>query len=519
MRQFHKEVIFNDEVKTRVKKGIDILADAVKSTLGPNGKNVIIHHNKQRITTKDGVTVAKMIELEDDFENLGAELLAEAAISTNTVSGDGTTTSVVLAQALIDEGLKVIDSGIKTYDFINDVKTQTMKIVDNLNKSSKKITTESEKKEIASISANSKEIGEMVGHLYHKIGNDGTVVVEDSDKIETTDEIIDGFRFKQGYVSRHFITHLKRETCEITNPYILITDLELKNFFDLTHVINKLLEETEDHDIVIIGDKISGNVVTDLIINKAKGILNPVAIEKPYFGLRGDKKEYMEDLALITGGRFIDKDKNELLKELKLEDLGRAEKIIVKKDQTIIINGGGSKKKVKQELDNLLKKDQTKKDVKQRLSRLRDKVGIIKAGASTKTELQEKKFRIEDSIEATKAALEEGIVAGGGLALINASKDVSGVMKKVCQQPFIQILKNIDKPSKDIINKVGGDTGYNATTEKIVNVFEEGIIDPVKVVKTALLNAVSVATEFLKTETVVIHIDGPKEEPTEHTLM
>jgi len=520
-RPEHKEVVFTDVIRTKVKKGIDILADAVKSTLGPNGKNVIIHHNMQRITTKDGVTVAKMIQLEDDFENLGAELLAEAAIATNRVAGDGTTTATVLAQALIHQGLKAIESGEKTHDFVNKVRKQTMAIVEELNKAARPVKTEAQKIEIASISANDKEIGEMVGKIYHQIGDNGTVVVEDSDKMETSSEVIDGFRFKQGYVSRHFITHMKRETCEISNPYILITDLELKNFHDLTFIINKLIEAEQARDIVIIGDKISGTVIVDLIKNKMSGVLNPVAIEKPYMGVVGNNKEYMEDLALITGGRFIDKDKNELLKELKIEDLGMAEKIIVKKDQTIIINGAGNKKKIKQEIINLQGKDQTKKDVKQRLARLKDKVAVIRAGASTKTELQEKKFRIEDSIEATRAALEEGIVAGGGLALINASKILNEheVMRSVCEQPFIQVLKNIDKPYKEIIKQVGGDKGYDAVNEKLVDAYKAGIIDPVKVTKTALLNAVSVATEFLKTESVVIHIDGPREEPTEYSLM
>jgi chaperonin GroEL len=443
---------------------------------------------------------------------LGAEYLTEASSRTNEVAGDGTTTSMVLAQALITFGLEAIKTGEKVSKFIETIKKDTEIIVENLEKAAKKIKTKKEKQDIASISANNRELGDVIGDLYHQVGNNGSVVAENSDKVETTTEVIDGFRFNAGYVSQYFINHPMRETFEVKDPHILITNLELKNFHDLIDIVNKVINETQSRNFVIIGDQVTGTVVTDLIINNQKGATTAVAIEKPYFGIKGDKNQFMEDLALVTGGRFIDKDKNELLKELAIEDLGTCERIIVKKNQTIIVNGGGEKKKIKTELILLAGKDQTKVDIKERIARLGDKVAVMKIGAQTKTELQEKRYRVQDSIESTKAALEEGVIQGGGLALVNASKDIKGVMRDVCLEPFKQIIRNIDKDPKDIISEVRGDQGYDAREEEFVDVWKEGIIDPLKVTKAALLNAVSISIEILKTEAVVMHIDGPKKD-------
>ena len=503
----HFEVSFKKTINTKVKKGIDTLADAVKSTLGPNGKNVVIKKFRDRVVTKDGVTVAKAILFEDDYENLGAEMIKESAIRTNDLAGDGTTTAVVLAQKLISEGLKKINRWffkIKTIDLVKQIEEDSKIVIANLKRESKIISTKDEIINIATIAANEKEIGTLIGNIYNEIGKDGLIIAEDSGKAETSHEIIDGLRFERGMVSPYFVTDIKKEKAVIDDVYIIISDLDVLYFNNLIPLVDKIAENKGDN-LVIIGNKITGEALMGMIQNKLQQRFKFLAIEAPIL----DRREWLEDLALITGGTFLDREMSFQFTNLELKDLGRAKKIICDKNSTIIVEGMGDKEKLKEKISFLRQDEEINR---KRLEKFSSKVAVIKIGATTESELLEKKYRYEDAIEATKSALQEGIVVGGGIALINASKELpnNSIVKRACQEPFFQIMNNIDKNGRKYLKWVGGEGGYDARNEELVNLYEEGIIDALKVVRIALENAVSISTLFLKTEAIVLDIKDPK---------
>ena len=508
-----QETRFNDVIFTKVKKGIDVLANAVKVTLGPNGKSVIIKKNVEKIITKDGVTVAKNIYFNNPYENLGAEMVKESAIRTNELAGDGTTTSTILTQKLIDLGLRKLKIGrwffkknkIKSIDLVDKIEKETKEVISNLKEMSRQIETEEEVIDIATISANDKETGKLIGGIYNEIKKDGLIIVEDSRKAETSFEIIDGLRFTKGYVSPYFVNEPTKGKVVLEDVYILITDLDICYFSNLIPIVNKIIEEN-GKNLLVMGSKITGEALMGMIQNKVQGKFQFLAVEAPSL----DREEFLQDLALITGGRYFNRELGFQLVNLELQDLGRARKIICDKDSTIVVDGKGDKEKITESI-TLLEKDSEKN--KKRLEKFKSKIAVIKVGATTEPELVEKKYRFEDAIEATKSALEEGIVVGGGVALINASRHLpkDSIIRLSCQEPFIQILRNIDKDGRKYLKDVGGKIGYDARNNKLINLYDAGIIDPLKVVRVALENAVSISTLFLKTESIVLNIKDPKD--------
>lgn len=507
MKKQKFEVAFKDAINFKVKNGIDTLANAVKSTLGPNGKNVIIKKNKERIVTKDGVTVAKNIKFEDEYENLGADIIKESAIRTNELAGDGTTTSTILAQKIIELGLEKINRKFfktKTIDLVKKIKEDSKVTIRMLKAQSKEISSPEEIINIASIAANDKKIGKMIGNIYTEIGKEGLIIVEDSGRAETSQETIDGVRYKWGYVSPHFITDFKKGRAIIEDAYILISDLDVIYFQNLIPIVDKIAKEN-GKNLVIIGNKIRGEALLGIIQNKLQERFQFLAMEVPTLG----RDVYLEDLALMTGGKYIRNNMNYQLVNLEISDLGKARKIITDKKSTIIVEGKGNKEKIEERIKLLKEKPE---ENKRELEKFKSKISVIKIGATTESELTEKKYRYEDSIEATKSALEEGILSGGGISLINASNllNDNSIVKLACYEPFFQLMKNIDKDGRKYLNKIGGKIGYDANKEKIVDLYNEGIIDSLKVMRIALENAVAVSTLFLKTEAIVLNIKEDK---------
>lgn len=479
--------------------GINKLCDAVKTTLGPNGKNVLIKKNVESFFTKDGVTVARNVYFTDVYENIGAEKCKEASIRTNEMAGDGTTTSAVLAQKFINEGFKMIDGGMKPLDLEKEINRDVAIVIENLKKSAKQIATPEEVINIATIAANDKETGALIGGIYNEIGKDGLIITEDSKTIVTSHEIIDGIRFDKGFVSPYFITDIQKEKAVVDDAYILITDLDILYFTNLVPIVDKITL-AQGKNIVVIGNKITGEALMGMAENKVLGRFHFLGIEAPNV----DRKEFLEDLALITGGKYISAEMNFQLVNLELSDLGRAKKVICEKNSTIVVDGKGDKELLAQKIAFLKENEEANK---YRLKRFNSKIAVLKVGAKTESELLTKKYNFEDSVEATKSALEEGIVVGGGVALINASNDLTGsIVKTVCQEPFMQLMKNIDLDGKKLIKDIKDNVGYNAYTEELVDLWQAGIIDALKVVRVALENAASIACLILKTEAIVLNI-------------
>jgi len=525
-----KRIVFDDQARHKIKQGVDNLANAVKVTLGPKGRNVLIEksYGAPQIT-KDGVTIAKEIDLEDKLENIGAQTVKEAATKTVERAGDGTTTAVVLAQAIINHAFKNITSGANPMQISTGMEKAYQAIVAELKKMSKPVKNKDEIQKVAMVSANNdQEIGEIIANVMDKVGRAGVVTVEEGQTFGIVEKYVEGMQFDKGYISPYFVTNPDSLTAEIKDPYIIITDGKISAVKDMLPVLEKVAASGKK-DFVIIADEIDGEALATLIVNKLKGILNVVAVKAPAFGDR--RKEMLKDIAVLTGGSLISEELGKKLETAELEDLGRAEKVIAGKEETTIVNGKGEKAsidariaQIRNEIDKT-DSDYDREKLQERLAKLTGGVAVIQVGAATEVEMKERKDRLDDALQATRAAVEEGVVSGGGVALIDAKKILSSVkvegdekiaidiLKRALEEPVRIIAENAGKEGAVIVNEVGNGKGYDARNDKFVNMIDAGIIDPVKVTRLALENAISVARMLITTQAVVVEIpkkDDPK---------
>lgn len=531
-----KQIIFNEEARKALKEGVDKLANAVKVTLGPKGRNVVIDKGFGSPTiTKDGVTVAKEIELENKFENIGAELIKEVASKTNNVAGDGTTTATILAQAMIAEGLKLISSGFDPLEIKKGIEKKVKDIVAKLKEMSKKISTKEEIAQVASISANDNEIGNIIAEAMDSVGKDGVITVEEGQSFGVEKEVVEGMQFDKGYVSPYMITNADRMEAEFEDPYILITDKKISSLQEILPLLEKIAQSGKK-DLVIIADEIEGEALATFVVNKLRGTFNVLGIKAPGFGDR--RKAMLDDIAVLTGGKVISEEVGLKLENAEIKDLGQARKVVSAKDNTTIVDGRGEEKEIKSRVEQIKKEieisdsDYDKEKFQERLAKLSGGVAVIKVGAATEAEMKEKKDRIEDALNATRAAVSEGVVVGGGLALAVAGnafvkltdkkEDTAGerIIDKAILEPIKQIAANAGKDGSLVLYNIIGEhkkrninIGYNAATDKFENLIEAGVVDPTKVVRSALENAASAAAMFLTTEAVIA--DKP-EEKDEH---
>ena len=521
-----KIISFDIEARDQLKKGVDQLANAVRVTLGPKGRNVVIEKGYGAPTiTKDGVSVAKEIELEDKIENIGAEMIKEVASKANDMAGDGTTTATVLAQAMIKEGLKLVSAGISPIEIRLGIEEKVKTMVENLKKISKTIDTKEELTQVASISANDKEIGKKIAEAMEKVGKNGVVTVEEGQSFGIEVEIVEGMQFDKGYVSPYMITNSENMKAEFSDPFILVTDKKISSIQEILPILEKVVQSGKK-DIVIIAEEIEGEALTTFVLNKLRGTFNVLGIKAPGFGDR--RKAMLEDIAVLTGAKVISEELGLKLESIELEDLGQARKVISSKDNTTIVDGKGDDKKIKNRIDQINKEMELsdsnfdKEKLQERLAKLTGGVAVIKVGAATETEMKEKKDRIEDALNATRAAQEEGVVPGGGLALALAGESFKNLNEKKSNEAGVAIVNEaILEPIKQIAINAGKDgslvlytimeehkkgntgIGYNAAIDKFENMVEAGIIDPTKVVRCALENASSAAIMFLTVETVI----------------
>lgn len=524
-----KDITYDEKARKALKAGVDKLANAVKVTLGPKGRNVALQksYGAPHIT-KDGVSIAKEIELEDNLENVGAQLVKEAATKTVDTAGDGTTTAVVLAQTIIHAGFKNIAAGANPMEVRTGIEKGVKAVVEELAKNAKQVKDEEDIRRVATISANGDtEIGDSIAEAMKKVGRDGVITVEEGQTFGINIKTVEGMQFDKGYVSPYFVTNTDNLTAEINNPYILITDGKISSIKDFVPVIETIVQ-TGKKDIVIISDDIEGEALATLVVNRLKGILNVVAVKAPAFGDR--RKAMLQDIAILTGGQVISEEVGRKLDSTTIDDLGKAEKVIVGKEETTIVGGKGDKKEIdarveaiKREIGNT-DSDYDKEKLQERLAKLSGGVAVLEVGAATEVELKEKKDRIEDALAATRAAVDEGVVPGGGVALIDAKNALDGVkvvrdeaiglsiLRDSLEGPFRQILINAGKEPAAYLNEVGNGKGYDAREDKIVDMVQSGIIDPVKVTRMALENASSVATMLLTTEAVVVDIPKSKDD-------
>jgi chaperonin GroEL len=525
-----KSIIYNEEARKALKSGIDTIANAVKTTLGPKGRNVALAKSfGSQVITKDGVTVAKEIEDKDPFKNVGVEMIKEASSRVNDLAGDGTTTVIVLAQAVASAGFRNVAAGSNPISLKRGLDHGTELIVEELKKVSKKISNKEEIAQVATISTNNdKELGEMIGEVFDKVGGEGVITVEEAKGFKDEVEYTEGMEFDNGYVSPYFVTNPETLETVMENPYIFVTDKKLSNLQDIQAIAEKVLGAA-DRPLVIIADDIENQALATLVVNKLRGTLDVVAVKAPGFGDR--KKEMLQDISILTGAEFISEELGKTLDSVELSNLGSAKKVIVNKEKTIIVEGKGEKKalearvkEIKAQIENTTS-DYDKEKFQERLAKLAGGVAVIKVGAASEVEAKEKKMRIEDAINATRAAIEEGVVAGGGLALHNAKKVLEDVkMEDPDEQLGIEILKNVlSEPLKQIAENAGEDgavvaanckdkTGFNAKTGEYVDMVEAGIIDPVKVTRLVLVNAVSVGSMLVTTEAVVADLPEDKDE-------
>jgi len=527
-----KQILFNEQARQSLKRGIDKLADAVKVTLGPKGRNVILGESFGSPTvTKDGVTVAKEIELEDKFENIGAELVKEVASKTNEVAGDGTTTATVLAQSIVTEGIKNVAAGISPQDLRSGIEKGVDEIVRVLKeKVSKPVASNEDIAHIASISANDPEIGKIIAEVMDEVGKDGVITVEESQEFGIKKEMVEGMQFDKGYVSPYMITDAGRMEAVWEDPYILVTDKKISAVHDILPLLEKIAQAGRK-EMVIVADEIEGEALATFVVNKLRGILNVLAIKAPGFGDR--KKEMLEDIAVLTGAKVISEEVGLKLENVELDDLGQARKVLATKDNTTIIEGKGDKDKINERIARIkaeLEKSDSEFDrekLQERLAKMIGGVAVLKVGAATETEMKEKKHRIEDALSATRAAVEEGVVVGGGVALIRALQQMGEIKLAGEEQVGLQILKRaLEEPAKQIalnagkdgavvveeIKKHQGNFGYNARTNNYEDLVASGIIDPTKVTRFALQNAASIAALLITTEAVVAEIPEKKNE-------
>ncbi len=536
-----KQIIFDEKARLALKKGVDTLANAVKVTLGPKGRNVVIAKSYgSPIITKDGVTVAKEIELEDSFENVGAEIIKEVASKTNDNAGDGTTTATLLTQAIINIGLKLVAAGINPIEIRQGLEKRVNEIVTELKKMSKAISTKDEIAQVASISANDKEIGRIIAEAMDSVGQEGVITVEEGQSFGVEKEVVEGMQFDKGYISPYMISNQDNMKAEMTDPYILITDKKISAIQDVLPLLEKLAQAGKK-DLVIIAEDIDGEALATFVVNKLRGTFNVLGIKAPGFG--DGRKAQLEDIAILTGARLISEEVGLKLDKVEISDLGQARKVVASKDNTTIVDGKGGEDKIKARIEAIRKEkelsdsDFDRDKLQERLAKLSGGVAVIKVGAATETEMKEKKYRIEDALNATKAAVAEGVVPGGGLALAvagygaNFSKfDVSlenekkmSVGEKIINQAILEPIKQISNNAgvdgslilqriiEENKNNAGEIRGYNAANGKFVEMLKTGIVDPTKVVRLALENASSAAMMFLTTEAVITDKKEDKE--------
>jgi len=525
-----KSIIYNEEARKALKAGVDTIADAVKTTLGPKGRNVALAKGfGSQVITKDGVTVAKEIEDKDPFKNVGVEMIKEASSQVNDVAGDGTTTVTVLAQAIAAAGFRNVAAGSNPISLKRGLDHGVGLIVDELKKTAKKISNKEEIAQVATISTNNdKELGDMIGGVFEKVGGEGVITVEEAKGFKDEVEYTEGMEFDNGYVSPYFVTNSETLEAVMENPYIFVTDKKLSNLQDIQAIAEKVLGAA-DRPLVIIAEDIENQALATLVVNKLRGTLDVVAVKAPGFGDR--KKEMLQDISVLTGAEFISEEVGKTLDDVELTHLGSAKKVIITKEKTIIVEGKGTKKEIAARVKEIKAQieattsDYDKEKLQERLAKISGGVAVVKVGAASEVEAKEKKMRIEDAINATRAAIEEGVVAGGGLALHNSKKVLDKVkLKDPDEQLGVEILKSIlSEPLKQIAENAGedgavvaanceGKTGFNAKTGEYVNMIEEGIIDPVKVTRLALTNAVSVGSMLVTTEAVVADLPEDKEE-------
>ncbi len=524
-----KQILFDEQARMKLKAGVDKLANAVKVTLGPKGRNVVLDKGYGSPTiTNDGVTIAKEVDLEDKFENLGAELVKEVATKTNDVAGDGTTTATLLAQAIITEGLKVVAAGAEPMAIRRGIEKGVDHVVAHLKTMSKPVKGNDEIAQVASIAAQDEEIGRAIAEVMDKVGKDGVVTVEESQTFGIEKEVVEGLQFDKGYVSAYMVTDPSRMESVYSEPHILITDKKISALSDILPVLEKVAQSGKK-DLVIIADDVDGEALATFVVNKIRGTFNVLAVKAPGFGDR--RKEMLKDIAIVTGGQVVSDELGLKLDTTTLEMLGKARKVIATKDNTTIVDGAGDKKdiekriaEIRTELDNT-DSDFDKEKLQERLAKLAGGVAILKVGGATETEMKEKKLRIEDAIQATKAAVEEGIVVGGGVALLRSIDSLDNlklqnedemvavkILRNALEAPLRQISLNAGKEPSVIVNyvkKETGNYGYNAAKDSFEDLVAVGIVDPTKVTRTALQNAASITALMLTTEAIVT--DKPEE--------
>ncbi len=525
-----KMIKFSEDARRSMQRGVDTLADVVKVTLGPKGRNVVLDKKfGAPLITNDGVTIAREIELEDQFENMGAQLVKEVATKTNDVAGDGTTTATLLAQAIIREGLKNVTAGANPMQVRNGIKMAVDTAVESIKKISRPVEGKEDIARVASVSASDEEVGKLVSDAMEKVGNEGVITVEESKSMGTELDVVEGMQFDRGYLSPYMVTDTEKMEAVLDNPYILITDKKISNIQEILPVLEQIVQS--GRKLLLIAEDVEGEALATLVVNRLRGTFTCVAVKAPGFGDR--RKEMLQDIAILTGGTVISEELGYELKEATVDMLGQAESVKVSKENTTIVNGRGSKEEIsnrvaviKSQIEETTS-DFDREKLQERLAKLAGGVAVVKVGAATETELKEKKLRIEDALNATKAAVEEGIVPGGGTAYINVIKDVAAltsndpdtqvginIIVKALEEPMRQIAYNAGVEGSVIIERVRNSevgVGYDARNDQYVNMIKAGIVDPTKVTRSALQNAASVASTFLTTEAAVTDI--PEKNP------
>ncbi len=522
-----KEIKFSSDARSAMVRGVDILADTVKVTLGPKGRNVVLEKSfGSPLITNDGVTIAKEIELEDHFENMGAKLVSEVASKTNDIAGDGTTTATVLTQAIVREGIKNVTAGANPIGIRRGIETAVAAAVEALKNNAIPVANKEAIAQVAAVSSRSEKVGEYISEAMEKVGKDGVITIEESRGMETELEVVEGMQFDRGYLSQYMVTDSEKMVADLENPYILITDKKISNIQEILPLLESILQS--NRPLLIIADDVDGEALPTLVLNKIRGTFNVVAVKAPGFGDR--RKAILEDIAILTGGTVITEDLGLELKDATIEALGQAARVTVDKDSTVIVEGAGNPEAISHRVAVIKSQIETttsefdREKLQERLAKLSGGVAVIKVGAATETELKEMKLRIEDALNATRAAVEEGIVAGGGTALVNvipavADLELTGdestgrnIVLRALEEPVRQIAHNAGFEGSIVIDRLKNaevGTGFNAATGEWVNMIDQGIIDPVKVSRSALQNAASVASLILTTEAVVANKPEP----------
>ncbi|WP_426354259.1 chaperonin GroEL [Exiguobacterium sp. R-39] len=528
-----KDILFSEEARRAMLRGVDALADAVKVTIGPKGRNVVLERKfGSPLITNDGVTIAKEIELEDHFENMGAKLVAEVASKTNEIAGDGTTTATVLAQAMIREGLKNVTAGANPMVIRKGIEKAVRRAVEELHAIAKPIEGKEAIAQVAAISAADEEVGQLIAEAMERVGQDGVITIEESRGFTTELDVVEGMQFDRGYASPYMITDSDKMEAVLENPYILITDKKISNIQEILPVLEQVVQQNKP--LLIIAEDVEGEALATLVVNKLRGTFNAVAVKAPGFGDR--RKAMLEDISIVTGAELITEELGLDLKETQITQLGRASKVVVSKDNTTIVEGNGQSDSITARVGAIRSQieettsDFDREKLQERLAKLAGGVAVVKVGAATETELKERKLRIEDALNATRAAVEEGIVAGGGTAFIHVTKAVESILAvttgdeatgvnivlRALEAPLRQIAENAGQEGSVIVERLKHEAqgmGYNAATDEYVDMIETGIVDPAKVTRSALQNAASVSAMFLTTEAVIADKPEPAGAP------